>query len=118
MATTWIIGSSIVKWARNQAMAQNHYLSDRTVLWYGKGGMLWDQVAPVVRNMLSRHAAPRTLIIHAGGNNLGRDTGLTILDNIIHDLQIIQSILPRTRILFSGILPRREYRGAVSNKQG
>lgn len=49
---------------------------------------------------------PDILIIHLGGNDVGKSSTLDLIFLIKHDLQHIHLIFPGTRIIFSEIIPR------------
>ena len=53
------------------------------------------------------------IVIHLGGNDLGLLSGCSLLATMRRDLQRIHLIFPRTTIVHSDIIQRREYRTLV-----
>jgi hypothetical protein len=81
----WILGSSIVHWAHIYArnLNQDHLGQESsTIFWYGIRGMVWEQLYPIIEFLLARNTPPDILIIHCGGNDIGRT------NNTLRGLQI------------------------------
>jgi len=112
----WIVGSSIIR--RLHAYICEQLLDESLDLhceisWDGRGGRLWEQLIPALRSLWDRAPAPDILIIHLGGNSLcrsGRDR-LSFLREIKRDLATCFTMFPSTRLVFSHILPRLNWRG-------
>ncbi|KAK9977141.1 hypothetical protein ABG768_018962 [Culter alburnus] len=108
----WIVGSSIIQrlYAHicEQGLARSLGLRC-SITWEGKVGRLWEQLLPVLRSLRATAPAPDILIIHLGGNSVcweGRNR-LDFLREMQTDLAEVFRMLPRTRLLFSSILPRQ-----------
>ncbi|KAK2917103.1 hypothetical protein Q8A67_001477 [Cirrhinus molitorella] len=115
----WIVGSSIIRrlYAHvcEQGLDRSLGLSCK-VKWEGRGGRLWEQLLPVLRSLRAKAPAPDILIIHLGGNSLCREgrNRLDFLREMKTDLAEVFRIFPRTRLLFSFILPRLHWRGQTA----
>lgn len=75
--TVWIMGSSLICYAyeysftnyKNQDLhLKPHNISIR---WFGKKGMVWEDVEPGFRDLVQQFGYPDVLIIHCGGNSIG-----------------------------------------------
>lgn len=87
-----------------------------TVRWCGYGGMRWGDFHRRVTTLLDSRGPPVIMVVHLGGNDLAQ-LRLGQLNLIIQvAFQWLKEQCPNTTLVFSGILPRREYRGALSNK--
>jgi len=112
----WIVGSSIIRrlhtYICEQRLDANLGLQCN-ITWDGRGGRLWEQLFPALRSLRAKAPTPDIIIIHLGGNSLcrvGRNR-LHFLREMKSDLTEILQMFPRTRLLFSGILPRLNWRG-------
>lgn len=112
----WIVGSSIIRRLHahicEQSLDENLDLRCE-ITWDGRGGRLWEQLFLALRSLRARARAPDFLIIHLGGNSLcreGRDR-VDFLREIKRDLAKCFKMFPRTRFVFSHILPRLSWRG-------
>ena len=112
----WIVGSSIMKQAftvarrsfdeANLGLKRHNY----RVWWQGKGGMVLEQLLPRITFLLQIETAPDILVIHCGGNNIGKSKLHTLRKEIKEAMLIIHEMLPFTHIVWSQILPRSEWR--------
>lgn len=59
-----------------------------------------------------RGPRPHVLVIHLGGNDLGLVSGRALVLQVLADLQVIRQRWPGTRIIWSAIVPRFEWRHA------
>ncbi|KAK9970508.1 hypothetical protein ABG768_026447 [Culter alburnus] len=115
----WIIGSSIIRrlyaHIREQGLDRNLGLRC-SITWEGRGGRLWEQLLPVLRSLRAKASAPDILVIHLGGNSLCREgrSRLDFFQEMKTDLAEVLRLLPRTRLLFSSILPRLNWRGQTA----
>ncbi|KAK2907342.1 hypothetical protein Q8A67_006327 [Cirrhinus molitorella] len=115
----WIVRSSIIRSLYSHVCQHglDRSLGLRcTVIWKGRGGRLWDQLLPVLRSFTAKAPAPDILIIHLGGNSLCREgrNRLDFLREMKTDLAEVFRMFPRTRLLFSSILPRLHWRGQTA----
>ena len=106
----WIIGSSFIKRdfvsARSRADGIHLGLQARLqadLLWQGKGGMKWREIISKVKHLLT---FINMLVIHCGVNDLQFNTPKMLRCRIIKDLNLLQSMIPHAKIIWSQILPR------------
>lgn len=71
--------------------------------------MLWSDLNLVMSQLLLHFPPPDVLIIHLGGNDIGKRKTLDIIFQIRDDLQTIQLTFPNTRVIFSEIVQRWEW---------
>lgn len=74
----WIVGSSLIKRAEQYASMSSEFGTDLSlpnvsVLWKGVSGLSFDSVADIIYDLRSKYPHPRFLVIHAGGNDIGKD---------------------------------------------
>lgn len=117
-AQIWLVGSSYIHrlyaYIREHGLDRNLGLSCR-ITWAGRGGRRWEDLIPVLRSLRARAAAPDLLLIHLGGNSLcseGRNR-VDLLQQMKADMAEISWMFPHTRVLFSDILPRSNWRGQI-----
>ncbi|KAL0170896.1 hypothetical protein M9458_035492, partial [Cirrhinus mrigala] len=115
-ARVWIIGSSYIHrlhaYICERGLGRNLGLPCR-ITWDGRGGRRWEHLIPVLRSLRARSVAPDLLVIHLGGNSLcseGRNR-VDLLQLMMADMAEIFWMFPHTKILFSDILPRQNWRG-------
>ena len=112
------MGSSLVFWAGRHAQANRAAFPKMTkeaTKWLGARGMRWNQLIPKVKLLLKREQAPDVLMVHLGGNDLASISRGKLTRFIKNDLKLLQKWMPKTRLVWSDITTRREYRHAVSN---
>lgn len=73
-------------------------------------------VDTLISIMLSWRRPPAIILIHCGGNDLCKSKNGKLLFSIKSSLADIQRRLPDTTILWSYILPRRNWLGAIHNE--
>ena len=78
--------------------------------------MLWYMVDNVINIMLSWRRPPAIILIQCGGNDLCKTKNGKLLFSIKSSLAAIQRRLPDTTIIWSYILPRRNWLGAIHNE--
>ena len=52
---------------------------------------------------------PKVVIVHCGTNDLDHTDSITLVNNIAHSIQKLSSKLVSSKIIASGLLPRRDY---------
>ena len=105
---TWIVGDSIVAHASTN---QPQLRGGGITYWKGVGGT---RVAGLT-NKISRYLSykvpyPTTIIFHVGTCDLFRSHQGDIRTRVKSNLEAVRNLLPNTRIIWSDILPRREYK--------
>jgi lysophospholipase L1-like esterase len=113
-----IVGSSIVHWAERRARsvrAKWSLLTATTTHWDGRRGMVWSQLNAACERLANADKHPRWLIIHLGGNDLASTPLKSLIQKIQKDVMSYSKLFPQTCIIWSDILPRATYRGAISN---
>ena len=108
----WIIGSSLI------ARLEKHIIATRPpeftlglqcqIRWMGRGGMRWEHLLPLLRR--TEGPSPDVMVIHLAGNNLGSQSGCSLMQHMREDLEWIISTYPKTKLMFSNIVQRRVYR--------
>ena len=112
----WIIGSSIVRnafvHARKSSVGINLGLSrvGLQLLWQGYGGMTTCDVMSKVRNLKRVENLPGYIVLHVGGNGLGYVKVGFLRNRIKNIIRKFRALLPNTRIIWSEILPRNQWR--------
>ena len=82
--------------------------------------MVWEQLYPTIEFLLARNTPPDIIIIHCGGNNIGRTNNtLKGLQKFFKStLADIADLLPKTCIIWSHILPRKNWVNCLANSGG
>ena len=78
--------------------------------WFGKKGMVWEQVEPTISNLCYSRNPPNFIMIHCGGNSIGTSSLRQLQRFMKLTINNIQNALPQTTIIWSQILPRQYYR--------
>lgn len=108
----WMIGSSLI------ARMERHIIATRSaafslglvcqIRWMGRGGMRWEHLVPLLQRTPGPH--PDVMVVHLAGNNLGSQSGCSLVHRMKQDLDWILSAYPRTQVVFSNIVQRQVYR--------
>ncbi|KAJ1178852.1 hypothetical protein NDU88_004094 [Pleurodeles waltl] len=122
VCVVWIVGHSFVRWAEKQA-ASCHFGrqlgldgSRIRVSWVGKSGMRWGELLYVLAKRMERGVCPDLLVLHLGENDLVALSGIGLLKVMKMDLCRIKEKWAGTHIVWTGLVPRRVWRGAKSFK--
>ncbi|KAI5615846.1 hypothetical protein C0J50_10730 [Silurus asotus] len=116
----WIIGSLIIVRLRSYLSA--HRLDenpglDCDIIWDGEGGRRWEHLLPLLHEkQAATDSDPDVMIIHLGVNSIGRP-GTNRVDLICRmksDIKEAHMFFPNTKIMFSDILPHRDWRHQTS----
>ncbi|XP_071968790.1 uncharacterized protein [Engystomops pustulosus] len=113
----WILGHSFIFWAKKRAGSRcytenlNFDPEHVNVFWFGFRGMKWKKVIEEVKSLVRIWPTPNALILHVGGNDIGKVRTLEFLWELKKDLAILKCILPDTVLIFSEIIPRLLWRG-------
>lgn len=118
----WIVGSSIIKRAeshfKGRPLGRNLGLQryQASVIWAGHPGLQYHQVFTIVNSLRQCFSAPNFLILHFGGNDVGREACGILRQKIKTVLTNLMCILPNTTIVWSSILPRLNWRYSTNVK--
>lgn len=85
------------------------------IWWQGKSGMLVNEIPAQIRIMLKYEEPPPFLVLHVGGNDIGKDKIGYLRNRLKTVLRIIAKQLPQTTLVWSQILPRYSYRYSDDN---
>lgn len=110
----WIVGHSFIARAERHPLASRAsvLMGGRKVRWLGVGGMRWQELLGVLFRNEAVWGRPSWLVVHLGGNDLGRVPGLELIQQIQGDFAYIGSVWPEVRLVWSDIVPRVRWRGA------
>ncbi|KAJ8418330.1 hypothetical protein AAFF_G00140390 [Aldrovandia affinis] len=112
----WICGHSLVFWAEKRAKSPEYGMqlgmdpSRVRIWWKGMQGLTWDQLLPLLLKLKGNWPNPDVLILHLGGNDLGKSDTRVLLAAVKKDLTSLRSIFPQCLLVWSDILPRRSWR--------
>ncbi|KAJ8359570.1 hypothetical protein SKAU_G00160950 [Synaphobranchus kaupii] len=116
LKNVWICGHSLVFWAEKRAKSPEYGMqlgmdpSRVRVWWKGMQGMTWDQLLPVLLQLKGSWPNPDVIILHLGGNDLGKTDPRVLLAAVKKDLVSLRSIFLNCQLVWSDILPRRSWR--------
>lgn len=81
--------------------------------------MQWQQLDPLVMDLLRKYPAPRFMVIHLGSNDLVTPglTGKKLVEEIKCSFLRYNALIPQTTLVWSSILPRLYWHG-VPGKLG
>lgn len=110
--TVWILGDSYVRRSKDRARETIGKNLDMPahVEWFGRGGMCWNSLLHVFHQCLKGRTAPDVLVIHCGGNDLGRVKSVLLVKAMKEDLQYLHKNFPLMKIVFSLINQRPHWR--------
>ncbi|XP_044128318.1 uncharacterized protein LOC122936402 isoform X3 [Bufo gargarizans] len=120
VALVWILGHSYVFWGAIRADVRPNGrqlgLSSAvaTVRWLGVRGMLWGGVLREVQRFSRLDRPPDVLVLHVGGNDLGRRPFRELVRDVKFDLLRIWALFPGVVTVWSDIVPRKSWREARS----
>lgn len=83
----------------------------RRLYWIGRSGLRWSSVLHLFLDFIST-PFPEILVIHAGGNDLGKIKSVELVRRMKRDLTKLHERFPAMKIVFSCITQRRVWRGA------
>lgn len=118
----WIIASSLIHYAHHHAFIiyadQHLHLQAHNISlkWFGKRGMIWEDVEPKLRELIGQFGYPNVLMLHCGGNSIGTMSLRHLQKFMKLTIVNIQNMLPNCRIIWSQILPRKYYRHMFSRE--
>lgn len=81
--------------------------------WLGRRGLQWSGLLHLLFHEFVG-PPPKVLVIHLGGNDLGLVKGKALILQAHADFQLIRERWPGTLIVWSAMVPRRVWRGALN----
>ncbi|XP_040190111.1 uncharacterized protein LOC120921660 [Rana temporaria] len=107
----WVVGHSYIHWAEKKAlqMGMENLGCDPSqikVSWGGIRGMRWRALKPFLGEAADHCPTPFGIIIHLGGNDVGRKSNLGLISWIKEDLRWLSEYYPDTILIFSSIVLR------------
>ncbi|XP_066462343.1 uncharacterized protein [Eleutherodactylus coqui] len=117
--TVWVVGHSYVYWAekraRNRPIGVNLGLNVQ-VRWRGIRGLQWPRLLQEVLKISSWKNDRVILVIHAGGNDLGKIKVAELIALMKADIFRFKEFFKRVIIVWSDIVARRIWREARDNE--
>ena len=104
--SVWIIGDSIVRRAVTNLGCKQH------VRWFGRGGAGYNDVPALLAEVAARGRQPDLLVVHIGTNNLANTDLFCMRQRVAVFMQYCIETFPRSKLIWSDILPRACYFGA------
>jgi hypothetical protein len=86
------------------------------VMWVGKPSMRWSSIVPVVQSMINCFGLPKAVICHCGGNEIGCMSTVSLFFQLICLLYTINKMCTGSNIVFSNILPRKEWHYSTNHR--
>ena len=86
------------------------------VMWVGKTSMRWSSIVPVVQSMINCFGLPKAVICLCGGNEIGCMSTVSLFFQLICSLYTINKMYPGSNIVFSNILPRKEWHYSTNHR--
>ncbi|XP_026793067.3 uncharacterized protein si:dkeyp-121d4.3 isoform X2 [Pangasianodon hypophthalmus] len=112
----WICGHSLVFWAEKRATSPEIGMqlgmdpNSVRIWWKGVQGMTWQQLLPQLLQLKDNWPNPDVILMHLGGNDIGKMTPEAFVLAVKKDLISLKSIFPQCRLVWSDILPRKSWR--------
>ncbi|MCJ8730815.1 hypothetical protein PDJAM_G00188660 [Pangasius djambal] len=112
----WICGHSLVFWAEKRATSPEIGMqlgmdpNSVRIWWKGVQGMTWQQLLPQLLQLKDNWPKPDVILMHLGGNDIGKMTPETFVLAVKKDLVSLKSIFPQCHLVWSDILPRKSWR--------
>lgn len=107
--TVLIVGDSYIRRGEERARTTlgRNLGTCAQIEWLGLGGMRWHSIVPRLMNWLRGRFPPDVLLIHCGGNDLGKLRSVALAAAMKRDLQYPQQRFPKMLIGYSAITQRR-----------
>ncbi|XP_029473889.1 uncharacterized protein LOC115099943 [Rhinatrema bivittatum] len=108
----WIVGHSFVhraqRRARKRPYGENLSIDpeELSVQWFGKGGMRWEELRDFLQGNIVRRGVPRFILLHLGGNDIGRYSCRELIMLMRKDLAYLMNCLQNTTFGWSDIIIR------------
>lgn len=114
--TVWIVGSSLIRDAFVRARAKTEGINlglsriGTKIWWQGYSGLVVKNVEAKIESMLKYETPPNYIVLHVGGNDLGKVKVGVLRNNLKCLFSKLSSRMPSTKFIWSQILPRSEWR--------
>ncbi|XP_075039044.1 uncharacterized protein LOC142099473 isoform X3 [Mixophyes fleayi] len=111
----WVVGHSFIFWAAKHRIAErwSGFTHPVDIRWLGKRGMVWAALIPTLGEEIEVHGTPDIVVIHLGGNDVGKGKSLDLIINIREDLAQIHARWPSMKVCWSNIIPRLSWRSSI-----
>ncbi|XP_075065678.1 uncharacterized protein LOC142152682 [Mixophyes fleayi] len=111
----WVVGHSFIFWAAKHRIAErwSGFTHPVDIRWLGKRGMVWAALIPTLGEEIEEHGTPDIVVVHLGGNDVGKGKSLDLIINIREDLAQIHARWPSMKICWSNIIPRLSWRSSI-----
>lgn len=118
----WIMGSSIIHWAKQRAIkVQDKHIGleqhNIHIKWIGRRGMKWCDLKTIFHNELETSPPPSVLIIHLGSNDLIAVPTTKLCTMVTKDITELSKFCPECVFIWSDLLPRLFWKGASNLKK-
>ncbi|XP_066438243.1 serine/arginine repetitive matrix protein 4-like [Eleutherodactylus coqui] len=111
-----IVGHSYVYWAQRRAavrpLGSDLSLPGTPVTWHGVRGLRWPDMLKLITDISRSNPRRVILVIHAGGNDLGKMKTRDLLAIMKQDILRFRSCFQEVIIVWYDIVARRYWRGA------
>ncbi|XP_040181424.1 uncharacterized protein LOC120915190 [Rana temporaria] len=108
----WILGHSFIFWAQKRAADRTYSENlglDPSIFkvnWYGRRGMVWDDLVFELGRLYAVFPPPDILVLHLGGNDIGKVKTYELVNKMKDSFQFLKMVSPHTVLVFSEIVPR------------
>ncbi|CAN2387350.1 hypothetical protein PRIEUP_LOCUS8384, partial [Pristimantis euphronides] len=112
----WIVGHSYVYWGaqladrRREGRQLGIGREITRVRWIGVRGMRWGRILGEVQRFVSLDGTPDIIVVHAGGNDIGKRP----CRDIKYDILRLWKLYPKMVVVWSEIVKRKSWRNARS----
>ncbi|XP_053162519.1 uncharacterized protein LOC128349727 isoform X2 [Hemicordylus capensis] len=111
-----ICGHLLVFWAFKRASTSQWGIQlglgrRASVYWLGLRGMVWSQLLPAIWDHLGSFPGPDVLVLHLGENDLGKQTGLSLVQQVSSNFSTLEGLLLGLCIVWVSWLQRKVWRG-------
>ncbi|KAM5140492.1 uncharacterized protein ACMZJ9_014352 [Mantella aurantiaca] len=119
----WIVGHSFIYWAERRAAYKAYFenldinTTDEQILWSGIKGLSGANLFSTLSDLCSRWPLPNILIIHVGGDDIGKMLRLELVHTLKSDLLNFKKNFPNTVVVYSEIIPRPAWLNTPLAKQ-
>ena len=114
----WIIGDSITRRAHEFLRESDRSVDldcrQYTISWKGRGGRHVADLSRVIESETGKYPTPDVIIIACGSNDLVEMPKHQIIQTLKDVIAEIWSHAPDTHVIYSTILPRLKYKGALN----